>query len=76
MDTTPSIYTKADYKGEFNLLAGERKVIVNALIKTAGSIKQAQRIVCPADYPYKYNTLIKVIQRHSIPLSAFKKLEI
>lgn len=71
-----SVYTKEDYKGEFNLLAGERKVIVNALIKTRGSLVDAQKIVCPLDYPYTYNSLIKTLKRHSIPLAMFKKLKL
>ena len=67
-----TIYSEADYSGEFNLLSGEKRLIIGALDRNGGNVKRACRKLCPNDLPYTYNGLLRVIKRHSIDLGKIK----
>jgi hypothetical protein len=67
------LYTPNMYKGEFNLFAGEKRMIIAALKKTKGSVKKAQKILCPENKPYGYTGLLRVIYKHQIDSHSYKK---
>tara|TARA_R110000772_G_C13310332_1_gene440592 strand:- start:17700 stop:17939 length:240 start_codon:yes stop_codon:yes gene_type:complete len=72
MDTT-NMYTPNMYKGEFNLLAGEKKLIIRALKNAEGSVKVAHHLLCPENKPYGYTGLLRVIYKHQIDSHSYKK---
>jgi len=67
------LYTPEMYRGEFNLFAGEKRVIIRALKKSAGSVKKAHQLLCPENKPYGYTGLLRVIYKHQIDSHSYKK---
>jgi hypothetical protein len=58
------VYTKGDYKNL--LLKLERFLIVKALTRTKGRLKDAHALLCPKNIPYSYNHLGRVMKKHSL----------
>ena len=63
------LYVEENYEGKFNILAGERRLMTEALKKTRGVMKSAWKLCCPTvpNY-YTYPYFRKQVKRHGIDL--------
>ena len=62
-------FTIHDYEGEFNILKHEKKLILLALEKANGNLKEAHKLLCPQTKPYYSYSFLKVqVYRHEIDI--------
>ena len=64
-------YTKEEYK-KCILIRAQRKLIIKALIRTKGNMREAHKLLCPTNTPFAYNHMYRVLKKHSISLIDFK----
>lgn len=62
-------FEPCDYEGQYNLLRGERELILQALIRTNGDIKKTFKLLCPKLKPYSSWDIVEMrIEQHNIEL--------
>jgi len=62
-------FERKDYKGSFNILASEKRLMLKALKQTDGNLKLAWELMCPSDQKYcSYHYFCAQIIKHNIDL--------